>query len=378
MTPDRVVLVTGATGLIGGAVTLELLEQTDAEIMCLVRGRDQSDCRQRLHDALTTAARAYGNESLVAGVRDRCRALPGDLLDPRWPETVRKAELVIHAAASLKYAARDADEITNVNVNGTLLALRAAALAGARMYCQVSTAYVAGTRTGTIYETDAPPDDGSLNNCYERSKAAAERIVNLSDVPSMIVRPSIVIGHSSTYCATSFSGMYGMLDELIRFKRAVSKRLGSYLTYNPVRLLASPAASLNLLPVDYAARAIACIALSAAAGTYHVVNLTPPTVEETFEAGLPVLGLLAPRYASGESQLSGLDRKLQTEFYDSYLKNSKTFDAERACGIVGEDKLKAFLPGTEIQNYIRWYVDSGWRKGQRLADSAQRSPGPAP
>jgi thioester reductase-like protein len=53
------VLVTGATGFVGAALVLELLEQTDAQVTCLVRARPGHAPLDRLRAQLLQAMTHY-------------------------------------------------------------------------------------------------------------------------------------------------------------------------------------------------------------------------------------------------------------------------------------------------------------------------------
>lgn len=347
---------------------MELLAQTDGRIYCLTRGADQTAATQRLHGALRTAAHAYDATGLLDDIAGRCVAVPGDITDSNWiDECDIAADVFIHAAASLKYAERDEAEIIQVNVGGTRMALRLAERLGVDRFCQVSTAYVAGRRTGLIAEDDPAPPDTQLNNCYERSKVMGERLVRESAIPSIVVRPSIIIGHSRTHQATSFSGMYGLLDEVNRFKRHVSQKMGNYLQYNAIRLLAEPDMLLNLLPIDDTARAIAGLAMRDwPEATYHVTNDTPPTLSDCIGVGCDLLGLPSPKYVSSDSQLTDLDRKLQTEFYEAYMRNGKKFSTKNTLSVLGDGALDVKVSSADVEAQLRWYLESGYRKGQRL------------
>jgi nucleoside-diphosphate-sugar epimerase len=364
------VFITGATGLVGGAVALELLEHTDWTIDCLVRAGSLFEATRRLQHTLMAAAQQYDREELAGAIHHRCRALPGDISSSLWLDHVSSADILLHSAASLKYRDRDADEIQRTNVDGTQFALRTAEQLGVDKFVYVSTAYVAGSRSGHIAETDDVTPVAELNNFYEVSKINAERIVRDSRIPTLIVRPSIIVGHSVTYGLTSFSGMYGMVDEVQKFRRKVSQKMGEYLNYNPIRLLADPTTPLNLLPIDVAARAITgLIAADAAPNTYHITNSTPPVLRDCIGAGFREVGLPEPVYVPSDDHLTELDRVLQTEFYDSYMKNGKLFSNANTLAVVGDQALDAPLTGETVARMVRWYVNSGHRKGGTPADS---------
>jgi long-chain acyl-CoA synthetase len=120
----------------------------------------------------------------------------------------------------------------------------------------VSTAYVAGDRRGIVYEDDREP--ARFRNSYERSKHEAEALVRASDRPWTIVRPSIVVGESTTGWTASFNVLYAPL-------RAFS--VGAY----PL-IPARRRAPVDVVSVDYVADAVAALAdhPEAIRGTFHL------------------------------------------------------------------------------------------------------------
>jgi len=139
-----VILLTGATGFVGMEVLVRLLEQTDRDILCLVRAHDHAAAERRLNGVLETL---YRDPSRHAG---RVQALAGDLTgDIAAPP--RELDLVCHCAASISFDL-PLEEARAINVEGTRAMLGLARAAGARRFVHVSTAYVAGTRPGDFGE----------------------------------------------------------------------------------------------------------------------------------------------------------------------------------------------------------------------------------
>lgn len=166
-------LVTGATGFVGSALVLELLDKSTVEIVALVRG---SDAQTRLVSVLEEAAAAYHAPPHVReAIRTRCHAVSGDVTLPECGVTELppfQYEELWHSAASLRFEDRFADEIYAINTEGTRRVLELAARAQVTGFNYISTAYVAGSRVGQILE--APEQCSDVNNHYERSKLQAE------------------------------------------------------------------------------------------------------------------------------------------------------------------------------------------------------------
>ncbi|MFF2029726.1 NAD-dependent epimerase/dehydratase family protein [Arthrobacter sp. NPDC058192] len=167
------VLVTGASGLLGGAVAGLLVRQG--------------------HAVTTFQRRPSG----VAGAAD----LAGSLADEdAIRRAVAGAEGVIHLAAKVSFTGRAA-EFDEVNVEGTRRLLRAAREAGVRDLVFVSSpsvAYSGGAIAGLGAE---PADPDRAHGDYSRTKAEAELLALAADSPEFrvaAVRPHIVWGPGDT------------------------------------------------------------------------------------------------------------------------------------------------------------------------------------
>jgi long-chain acyl-CoA synthetase len=177
-------------------------------------------------------------------------------LGDRHDELAARVGSVIHSAASVAFDL-PLDDARAINVEGTRRVLDfAAAVPDLERVTCISTAYVAGDRRGTVYEDDHTP--ARFRNSYEQSKHEAEGLVRQSDLPWTIVRPSIVVGESTTGWTASFNVLYGPL-------RAFSA--GAYRVI-PARRR-SP---VDVVSVDYVADAVAALAThpEATGGTFHL------------------------------------------------------------------------------------------------------------
>lgn len=254
------IVLTGATGFLGGEVLARLLERDNRTIYVLIRARDHAEADKRLRQTivgLLGRAEPWMHRT-VAIAADLERADMGlDGWQRQW--LAERAEWIIHCAASVSFTLGLADS-RRINVEGTRrmveLAQLADALGGLRCLTHISTAYVAGTTRGTFTEDDLDVGQG-FRNAYEGSKLEAEQALRRygRDLPIQVMRPSIVVGDSRTGWTPAFNVLYWPL-------RAFAHGAYSIL---PGRR----SAPVDVVPVDFVADAI--LALGGRPGTtYHL------------------------------------------------------------------------------------------------------------
>lgn len=221
---ENVVLLTGATGLIGGNLAVRIFRQfTDTQLMVLVRGGSAGDAAQRFWATVELIDSELSRDEFT----DRVRIFRGDVnsrdlgLSQAEYDSIRDSVThIIHSAASVKFHL-PLEEVRAINVCGTthILALANDAYRHGRLrrFGYISTAYVSGKREGTVLESDLPHTSGFANT-YEQSKYETEQMVrsNAGNLPTIIFRPSIVVGNSQTGITTSFNVLYVPLRLLIQ------------------------------------------------------------------------------------------------------------------------------------------------------------------
>lgn len=115
------ILLTGATGFLGIHLLKEFIDHTDANVYCLVRGRDVSEARNKLKNELSS----YFGEDCSYFFKNRISIVVGDigqdkfsLSDKAYSELSSVIDTVVHSAAIVKYFGAYS-EFVNINVNGT-------------------------------------------------------------------------------------------------------------------------------------------------------------------------------------------------------------------------------------------------------------------
>ncbi|SEJ89140.1 Nucleoside-diphosphate-sugar epimerase [Sphingomonas sp. OV641] len=169
--PPDLIALTGASGLLGGAVARRL-QDAGFRVRCLLRRPDPT----------------LPGEAVI-----------GDLADvAAIDRLVAGAAAVVHIAAMYR-SDGPAEEFMAVNRDGTERLLRAAQAAGARRFVQCSTIGVHGSVPTSPADENAPFDP---RDAYQESKLAAERIcraaVGTGPMEIVILRPCGIYGPGDT------------------------------------------------------------------------------------------------------------------------------------------------------------------------------------
>ncbi|WP_087973412.1 SDR family oxidoreductase [Oceanobacillus rekensis] len=182
---------------------------------------------------------------------------------------------VFHLAAIYDLAVPEALAY-NVNVNGTENVNNwVKTLGSLDRYIYFSTAYVSGTREGRIVEYELAKGQ-TFKNYYEQTKFEAEVLVEAMKklVPTTIIRPGIVKGHSKTGFTAKFDGIYFMLN------------MFNHLRNLPViPYLGVGNAEGNFVPSDYILQATSYLAFNeiGKGKTYHLTDPNPYTMRELYK-----------------------------------------------------------------------------------------------
>ncbi len=283
-------LLTGATGFIGRHVA-ELLLARGGTVYALVR----ESSLPRL-DAL--------RRKLDAG--DRLVALPGDLEAPLLGvgrdqvEELRGAiDHVFHLAALYDLSA-SRHRLEAANVRGTWHAVQLANAIGAGRLHHVSSIAAAGRYRG-VFREDMFEEATGLDDPYFQTKHASEKVVRAEcRVPWRVYRPGIVVGHSETGEMDKVDGPYYFFALLQQLAAALPNRI-------PL-LGIDNGAAMNLVPVDFVARALDHIAHQEGLDgrTFHLVDPDPKSTLDTIDVFAKIAG--APRF--GARIGSGLGARL--------------------------------------------------------------------
>ena len=321
-------LLTGFPGFIGRRLVRSLLEsEPDLRIVALVEERMLGPAR----------------EAAAAIDPDRIELLSGDIADRRlglndddYERLTGELRRVYHLAAIYDLAVPiELAQRVNVDGTGNVLELCAAAEKLERL-AYVSTAYVAGRRTGVVYEHELSLGQGFKNH-YESTKFQAEVWVRhrMADVPTTILRPAIVVGDSQTGETQKFDGPYYLLKAISRAHRAGQ----------PLLHFGHADTPFNVVPVDYVVEAIAAAAAmpETEGETLHLVDPEPLTGAELLTelsaryGGPEPKGSIPPKVAEMLLRLPPVKARFGGTPRESiaYLNHRVVFDMRRCVDLLG-------------------------------------------
>lgn len=260
---DQALLLTGASGFLGGELLPRLLkEYPDYIVYVLLRAESEEQLQRRLQQILDW-------NSITQADRERCVAISGNVeaadlgLGARYDEVASRTREIFHSAANTSFHQK-LEQARQINYNGTVnivaLAHRAVALGSFRRLHHVSTAYVCGNRTGVILEKELECGQ-DFSNTYEQSKYESEVFLRgeMDRLPITVYRPSIIVGDAHTGRTQHFYVIYEPMRWVYQ----------GQMSFLPCR----PETRLDIVPVNYVADALLAIGRrdDSAGGTYHLV-----------------------------------------------------------------------------------------------------------
>ncbi len=294
--------MTGFPGFLSTSIVKKLLARDrDVRFSFLVQQKFVDPAKKAIAGLQEAAPDAAGRMSWVVGdITRRNLGLGGSALKELLDETTE----VWHLAAAYDLSVGEYVAY-QVNVDGTKNVLDLCLGMGAlKKLIYFSTCYVSGTREGVILESELEMGQ-SFKNHYEATKFKAEMIVreHMEKIPTVVIRPAIVIGDSRTGEAVKFDGPYPMIQMLAMLQR---KRLLPKKGRLPV--FGTGRSKMNFVPVDYLAEAVC--ELSGVAGavgkTFQVCDPNPPAFGEFQERLYELFGLKAMGFGIPVAALGAL------------------------------------------------------------------------
>ncbi|NBD34147.1 MAG: amino acid adenylation domain-containing protein [Cyanobacteria bacterium] len=307
------IFLTGATGFVGSYLLSELLQQTNADVYCLVRYRPGESSRERLKHQLQSQALWQEN------FRHRIMPVVGNLEQPllglseeQFQDLAHCINVIYHNGAWVNFV-YPYSQLRAANVQGTQEVLRLASCAQTKPVHFVSTLSVfpdCYADQGLVLETDIPHFEHELQTGYDQSKWVAETLIRQAQgrgLPITIYRLGTLLGNSQTGLTKKKNDFFWSF-----IRGCVQLGAVPLLTRN-----------INLTPVDYITQAMVSLSQTSSqwGQTFHLIN--PHSISwETFVSYL---------------QCSGYDLKIEP--YNQWLSQLK-----QQCQMGIHNDLTPFLP----------------------------------
>ncbi|MFE2138036.1 thioester reductase domain-containing protein, partial [Streptomyces sp. NPDC059466] len=248
--PPRRILLTGATGFLGGHLLLDLLRHSDAQVYCLVRAADEGAASARLGAALKTHRLPWSSE-----VRRRVTVLPGDIRRPRlglsedlWNTLAHELDSVVGVAAAVDFL-RGYRSLRQSNVLGALTLAELAAAGRPKPLHHISSIAVFNeVGIASMGEDDPLARVDRLVAGYDQTKWAAEVALRRARDHGLVVtalRPGGIGGHTRTGAYNPQDLSSGLISAFGRFRTVPAFR---YLNSAPVDWVSRVAASVVCEP----------------------------------------------------------------------------------------------------------------------------------
>ena len=198
------ILLTGATGLLGSHIAYELLQQ-GKKIRALKRKDSNSTLTEKIFSF-------YTNEHIE--LLNSIEWVEGDVLDlGSLEDAMVGITHVYHCAAMVSFLPKEKDKMMQVNIEGTANVVNAAMHAGVKKLCHISSiAALGSTIDGSLITEETWWKNNPSNSYYAISKYGAEREVWRAAEEGLnvvIVNPSFIIGPGDT--SKSSSEAFGIL-----------------------------------------------------------------------------------------------------------------------------------------------------------------------
>jgi thioester reductase-like protein len=246
VTEPASIFLTGSTGFLGAFLLHELLQQTRANIYCLLRSTNADEGKRRLQRTLESYA--LWDERLSS----RITPVVGDLSEPllglsapQFRMLANTIDSIYHSGALVNWI-YPYERLKATNVLGTQEVLRLASQNKAKVVHFISTLAVfpvlANPEVRVIQEQDSLDHGGVLYGGYSQSKWVAEKLATIArsrGITVCIYRPALIIGHSRTGVWNTDDVLCGMIKSSIELGAAPDVE-----------------ARLNMTPVDYVSQAV--------------------------------------------------------------------------------------------------------------------------
>jgi dihydroflavonol-4-reductase len=200
------ILLTGATGLLGAHIAFELV-QSGNKIRAIRRSNSQTSVLEQIFHLYSKNA----NELLRQIEWCEAELLDADAIE----HALKGVNQVYHAAALVSYHPADRQQLLDTNIEGTALLVNLCLELGIKRFCHISSVAALGrTSDGSVIDENVWWKTSPDNSWYAISKYGAEREVWRAaeeGLDVVILNPSFILGPGDP--KRSSSELFGVLQK---------------------------------------------------------------------------------------------------------------------------------------------------------------------
>ncbi|MDF5721278.1 MAG: thioester reductase domain-containing protein [Rhizonema sp. PD37] len=364
ITEPTAIFLTGATGFLGAFLLQELLQQTQADIYCLVRENDNESAQRKVQKNLES----YGiwqeafHSRIIPILGDLSKFQLG-LSTEDFQEIASQIDVIYHSAAWLNYV-YPYEALKPSNVLGTQEIFRLASFGKVKPVHHISTVAVFESSFylgKTVSESDPLVHSSGMKLSYSQSKWVAEKLAMIArerGIPVSIYRPPFISGHSQT-------GAWYTDDVICRMIKGCIQ-MGCMTDITDI---------LDLSPVDYVSKSIVDLSRQreALGKSFHLNNPQPTSWNQLTDfirsLGYPIEYI---SYQNWQSQLNNQARSQSNPLYPLlpfFLKNSPQYQQARepeiSCQVTQTSLAESLIicppVDTKLLNtYFDYFICSGF------------------
>ncbi|MBB5035203.1 type I polyketide synthase [Prosthecobacter vanneervenii] len=265
----RSIFLTGVQEFIGAYLLRDLLQQTQAEVHCLISAADAAAAMQQIESHLAHY-RCWDD-----AFRTRIIPVLGDLSQPllglepaAFAQLASTVEVIYHAAAHINHVA-PYSVLRQVNVQGSVEVIRLATQSTLKpVHCLSSASALAASSAlddRPIHEDDPLPVHAKLKVGYSQSRWVSEQLflqARARGLPVNVYRPGLFVGDDQTGICTTDNIIWLFIKTCIETGTGPDSSYSSLLT-----------------PVDYVSSALISLSkkLTGTGRNYHLINPSAPS-----------------------------------------------------------------------------------------------------
>ncbi|WP_196887145.1 thioester reductase domain-containing protein [Aureivirga sp. CE67] len=346
------IFITGATGVLGGHVMLNLLKNTDVTVYCLSREKE----KEKAFDRITSLLEVYQiSKEEFEAVKHRIHIILGDvssenfgLNNVEYEQLCNIIDATIHSAAKVSLHGIY-EELYDINVLGTKNCIEFALKTKTKRMIHVSTYSIYGdaiyTHENPLTEEYFDIEQKFENMGYQQTKFEAEILVRASSRKGLkwsIVRPGDIYGDSKTgayplYQTTVTGIYYDILKTVIKTRNAMES-----------------SRYFDITPVDFVSNSIVFLLFKYpfVYGTYHLKNGNITKYNDVL-ALIKSIGF----DFSVLKQKEYMKKVLENDFKDEHGKeyNSMTLDLLKLHPEEMEVETKTYVDATKTSSLLSFY-----------------------